>query len=341
MAPLSHFCISGMSWPLSAMAQRRCLIVILLSAWLMPPAAVSASPGSWQEDASLRADGLLFRLRRKLEQNETAPSVKDERGERYVLETPGIAYSPADDNWSPAIPSTEEAPLFLARARGLLRNGGMASAAMEILLGLQTMDGRFYRTSEAARRSSAGASDLLHRLSVQRTDAVDILFRLDPYFVYDATAGETWLISDLGGFRAAIPGRWRMRRLPGFGSTAEHANRIVELTDGTYRITFVMDVWSGASRSLRGAEYLELIDMRRGLDRGRKESTGFSRTCSDGTCACTYLEKGARRNWVEFIKTRRGAAFFFSVSPSNERLLRAVRIGEGSARDGRSTPEDS
>lgn len=269
-----------------------------------------------------------------------SPVVKDERGQSYVLNLPGIEYSPVDDNWSPAVPSTAEAPLFLAQARGLLRAGATAPA-VEILLALRTMDGRFFRVSQAAKRSAAEATVLLHDILGRRVDGGAIVDRMDPLFVYDAAAGETWLISEIGGFRAALPGRLRLRRQEGFASGADHVNRIVQMSDGRHVIAFVMDVWPGSTRHHDATAVFLLNDLRRGLDRGRQEATGFSRTCEDAICSCTFAEKGTRRSWSEMVKTRRGAAFFFSVIPSNDPLLRAVRTSERDDRRPGQVTEDS
>lgn len=315
------------SWRVADMIQRLRSAgpgCVLVGMFLLPGLAGAVPVDAWPDDASRRADGLLYRLRRTMERAAESPIVKDERGQSYVMDLPGIAYSPRDDNWSPAVPSTSEAPLFLAQARGLLQAGATAPA-VEILLALRTMDGRFFRVSEAAKRSAVEATGLLHDLLGRRADGMALVDRMDPFLVYDATAGETWLISEVGGFRAALPGRLRLRRQEGFAGGADHVNRIVQMSDGSHVIAFVMDVWPTSSRRPNAAEVLILNDLRRGLDRGRKEATGFSRTCEDGICSCSLAEKGTPRSWSEMAKTRKGAAFFFSVIPSNGLLLRAIR----------------
>lgn len=271
-----------------------------------------------RDDRQLRTDGILHRLRKKIEKPYTTWTLFDRAGKQYRFDGKHLSTFLYDDNANLSIPSTDEAPFVEARARAFEKQG-LHDLAEELYAALESMDGRYFSVTPdvaaIARRSGRPGSqpvvlvheDLLHIISEEIGFHLRLpVDRTDPFRLLRESR-------EKGRYRTGYVLRLFSRQ-----------RQCLIFFDKFLKITSSPDVGS----------YSVFADLRRGFDWQRKRRTNFTRRCQNGVCSVEFMEKGFKKGWEEILFVRSNSAFVLAVSPSGDdnriylrRVLDQMRTG--------------
>lgn len=272
--------------------------LIFFSAWfaLIAPATLRAD----FEENRQRTDGILHRLRAKVEKTDTVWTLLDAAGKRYHFDGRTLSTYLYDDNADLTIPSTDEAAFVLARAKAF-EEKGLHDRATELYSALRSMDGRFFPVAADVRA--------IAKLAPDRPDDEPVVL------IHKSTLH---IISEDLGFHLQMP----FDRTDPYRLLREETERdedrpgyVLRLSSQKRQCLIFLDKFLKTTSSPDTGSYTVFSDLRRGFDLQRKSRTDFKRQCEDRICTVRFMEKGFEKGWEELLKARVGSGFVLAVSP--------------------------
>jgi len=284
--------------------------LVAFAVWLAPvvPAPLRAD----FDENTLRTDGILHRLRMKVEKADTAWTLLDAAGKRYHFDGRTLSTYLYDDNANLTIPATEEAAFVLARAKAF-EEKGLQDRATELYSALRSMDGRFFPVTADVRA--------IAKLAPDRPNAEPVVL------MHESTLH---IISEDTGFHLQMPvdpsDPYRLLR----EETERREDRtgyVLRLFSQKRQCLIFLDKFLKTTSSPDTGSYTVFSDLRRGFDQQRKGRTDFRRRCDGSICSVSFVEKGFEKGWEEALRVRVGSGFVLAVSPpgiENRSYLEAI-----------------
>lgn len=272
--------------------------LIFFSAWfaLIAPATLRAD----FEENRQRTDGILHRLRVKVEKADTVWTLLDSAGKRYHFDGRTLSTYLYDDNANLTIPSTDEAAFVLARAKAF-EEKGLHDRATELYSALRSMDGRFFPVAADVRA--------IAKLAPDRPDDEPVVL------IHKSTLH---IISEDLGFHLQMPfdrtDPYRLLREE-TERDEDRAGYVLRLSSQKRQCLIFLDKFLKTTSSPDTGSYTVFSDLRRGFDLQRKSRTDFKRQCEGRICTVRFMEKGFEKGWEELLRARIGTGFVLAVSP--------------------------
>lgn len=273
-------------------------VSLIFSAWfaLIAPATLRAD----FEENKLRTDGILHRLRAKVEKIDTVWTLRDAAGKRYHFDGRTLNTYLYDDNANLTIPSTDEAAFVLARAKAF-EEKGLHDRATELYSALRSMDGRFFPVTADVRAIAKLAPDRLNDEPV--------------VLIHKSTLH---IISEDTGFHLQMPfDRFDPYRLLREESDrdGDRVGHVLRLISQKRQCLIFFDKFLKPTSYPDAGSYAAFSDLRRGFDWQRKNRSDFRRQCEDRICTVRFMEKGVEKGWEELLKARSGSGLVLAVFP--------------------------
>lgn len=282
------------------------LFLVLLS--LMAPASLLAD----FEENRLRTDGILHRLRMKVEKSDTMWTLLDSAGKRYHFDGRSLSTYLYDDNANLTIPTTDGAAFVLARAKAF-EEKGLHDRATELYSALRSMDGRYFPVTADVRAIAKLALDSPY------AEPVVLMHKSTLHIISEDT-----------GFHLQMPAD----RSDPYRLLREETERSEDRTAYVLRLfsrkrqcLIFLDKFLKTTSSPDAGSYAVFSDLRRGFDQQIKGRTDFRRRCDGSVCSVLFVEKGFEKGWEEALQVRVGSGFVLAVSPpgiENRSYLEAI-----------------
>lgn len=281
---------------------------LALAGW--PDHSVAAPVELNFEENRLRTDGILHRLREKVEKFDREWTLFDMAGKRYHFDGRTLSTYLYDDNINLSIPSTEEAAFVLARAKAF-ETKGLQDQAAELYSALRAMDGRYFPVTADISSAVRNAKDLPYTAPIVLTHK-----------------GILHIISEDTGFHLKLPFTEPCRLLREDTIKTENiTSYVLRLSSQKRQYLIFFDKFLKTTSAPDRGSYMVLSDLRRGFDLQRKDKTDFSRSCDGSLCTVLYKEKGLEKGWLEWLNVRPQSGFVLAISPpvmENRSYMEAV-----------------
>ncbi len=248
-----------------------------------------------------------------------------------------IRFDPLDDNWQPLIPNVGEVAFHLAEADGL-RRFGLKVEALTLWKSVRAMALFVPDPPAFVKEGAALATRNINLMRTGDPDFTELDQASDPYVFYHEQGDETYLLSDVYGWRLRLPGRFQMAHAPEAESqrrSVDFIRKVVHLKQGNLILSIGSDLWRRGWKIPDVQALARIWDMRRSLGAGRKRVLEFRRDphpegerCVPGRlssafgpdrnekCAVyqTFLtERGNEFHTLEFFHLRSFAGFFLEI----------------------------
>ncbi|MBW7858380.1 MAG: hypothetical protein H3C43_08835 [Leptonema sp. (in: Bacteria)] len=278
------------------------------------------------DDPHLQVDGLLHRLRLRIEKPRREWQLTDSQKMKYRLKSNGLSTFLYDDNWKIGIVSIQEAPFYLSRGEAL-EKAGFYPEAVEIYTSLSILN--HFESSEANQSLSLTAIKRLEKLAEKVSNSPDPVLFIDNNVLN--------IVSQLSRFHIQLPNDgngFRFIREPTLRLKDGRIEQILKIATGKKRILIFLDIFASTEWLSLGG-YTEYCDMKRGFDRSRKLTVDFNRECNSMSCSVSFKEKGESKGWQEITTISGQTGFMITVTPVDEESNRYVNSVKSTIRFGK------